>query len=401
MKIAMIGQKGIPAVCGGIEKHVEEASIRLVALGHEVVVYTRKSYVKDNSQNYKGVTLVCLPSILSKHLDTISYAFFATVHVIFDRKVDIVHYHAIGPSLMLPLIRLFRPGLPVIATHHSRDYLHGKWGKVARTMLLVGEWCQAKFSHKILAVSKGNQQFLEEQYKRQIDYLPNGVEVVNNVDLPLPDDLDLKPNGYFLMVARLIPVKCIPDVITAYKKLNTDKLLVIAGDSSFTDEYTMQIRAMSEGESNIRFIGYQSPENVYRLYANAYLFILASSIEGLSIALLEAMSYSCATLVSDISANIEAVGEDGLTFIQGDCEDLEKQFNYLLQNEEAVIANGAYGKNRIKQYFDWDSIVKKMEAFYMATIERRSKERRSSYMATIETLSLATAERRSKERRSH
>lgn len=367
MKISMIGQKGIPAVCGGIEKHVEEAAIRLVELGHEVVVYTRKSYTQNNSKSYKGVSLVSLPGIFSKHLDTISYAFLATIHVIFDRKVNIVHYHAIGPSLMLPLLRLFRPGLPVIATHHSRDYLHGKWGKVARTMLLFGEWCQARFAHTVLAVSKGNQQFLEQKYKRHIDYLPNGVEVVNDVVQSIPEELNLTANNYFLMVARLIPVKCIPDVIRAYKNLKTDKLLVIAGDSSFTDDYAQQIRAMSQSESNIHFIGYQPPDVISRLYSNAYLFILASSIEGLSIALLEAMSFRCATLVSDISANIEAVGEQGLTFIQGDCQDLEKQLNYLLQNEDVVRENGIYGQKRIKQYFDWNTIVKQMENFYLST----------------------------------
>ncbi len=367
MKIAMIGQKGIPAVCGGVEKHVEEAAIRLVELGHEVVVYTRKSYTKDSSKAYRGVTLVSLPGIFSKHLDTISYAFLATIHVIFDRNVSLVHYHAIGPSLMLPLLRLFRPGLPVIATHHSRDYLHGKWGKAARAMLLFGEWCQARFAHTVLAVSKGNQQFLEQKYKRHIDYLPNGVEVVNDIVKSIPEDLNLEANNYFLMVARLIPVKCIPDVIRAYKNLKTDKLLVIAGDSSFTDDYAQQIRAMSQSESNIRFIGYQPPDVISRLYSNAYLFILASSIEGLSIALLEAMSFRCATLVSDISANIEAVGEQGLTFIQGDCQDLESQLNYLLLNEDVVRENGIYGQKRIKQYFDWETIVKKMESFYFST----------------------------------
>lgn len=371
MKIAMVGQKGIPAVCGGIEKHVEDVAVRLVTLGHEVVVYTRKSHVPDNSATFKGVSLICLPGIFSKHLDTISYSFFATIHVIFDRKVDIVHYHAIGPSLMIPLLRLFRPRLPVIATHHSRDYLHGKWGKIARSILCLGEWCQVRFADKILAVSKGNQQFLEEKYHRHIDYVPNGVEIMTDAVKPIPEVLNLEPNNYFLMVARLIPVKCIPDVICAYKALNTNKLLVIAGDSSFTDDYAQQIHEMSQGEGNIHFIGYQPPDVVSSLYSNAYLFILASSIEGLSIALLEAMSYRCATLVSDISANIEAVGKDGMTFIQGDCQDLERHLTYLLQHEETIIANRAYGKKRVEQHFDVNMIVKQMEAFYLTLIHNR------------------------------
>ncbi|MFK5986457.1 MAG: glycosyltransferase family 4 protein [Pseudomonadota bacterium] len=369
MKIAMIGQKGIPAVCGGVEKHVEDISVRLVKLGHEVVVYTRKSHTQDASKGHQGVTLISLPGIFTKHLDTISYAFLATLHVIFDRRVDLVHYHAIGPSLMIPLIRIFRPFLPVIATHHSRDYLHGKWGKLARTMLQMGEWFQAHFAHTILAVSKTNQQFLAKKYQREIKYLPNGVAIVDKDQNPLPEELNLENNNYFLMVARLIPVKCIPDVITAYQKLDTDKLLVIAGDSSFTDEYAQKIREMSKANPNIRFIGRQPPEVISILYSNAYLFILASSIEGLSIALLEAMSYECACLVSDIAANIEAVGEQGLTFKQGDCDDLEARFKYLLEHKKELQLNQLYSKERIKQYFDWTIIIKQMEQVYLKTIK--------------------------------
>lgn len=367
MNIAMIGQKGIPAVSGGIEKHVEEIAVRLSAAGHDVIVFTRSHYIRNTQDKYKGVVLKQVPHLKSKHLDAISHAFFATLYVIFHRKIKLAHYHAIGPSLMLPLLRLFRPKLRVIATHHSRDYLHGKWNVPAMAVLRFGEWSMCRFAHEVIAVSRTNQHYLEKKYRRRIHFIPNGTSIPRQVSRPFPPDLPLENGGFFLVVARLIPVKCIDDIIAAYQQLDTDKSLVIAGESSHTDDYAIKVRAMAASNEKILFIGHQTPEQLATLYSNAYLYINASSVEGLSIAVLEAMSYGCATLVSNINGNLEAVGEKGLTFRQGDIGALRQKIDKLLFEPSSIEVNRNYSAGRVRQYFNWDNIIKMIDNLYKET----------------------------------
>jgi glycosyltransferase involved in cell wall biosynthesis len=71
MRIAMIGQKGIPATYGGIERHVEEISRRLVSLGHQVEVYCRLHYTPPGT-TYHNVRLLRRPSIRT-HPDTFTH----------------------------------------------------------------------------------------------------------------------------------------------------------------------------------------------------------------------------------------------------------------------------------------------------------------------------------------
>ena len=52
MKIAFIGQKGIPAHSGGVEKHVDRIAVSMAEMGHEVTVYARPHYVKSTGYGY-------------------------------------------------------------------------------------------------------------------------------------------------------------------------------------------------------------------------------------------------------------------------------------------------------------------------------------------------------------
>ena len=126
MKIAFIGQKGIPAHSGGVEKHVERIAVSMAEMGHEVTVYARPHYVKSTEKTFRGVSLVFMPSIRTKHLDAITHTFVSTLHALFQ-DYEVIHFHSIGPSIFSILPRIFRPDMRVVSTFHSRDYFHQKW----------------------------------------------------------------------------------------------------------------------------------------------------------------------------------------------------------------------------------------------------------------------------------
>src|SRR2546430_15045626 len=82
MKLAILGTRGIPANYGGFETFAEELATRLAARGHDVTVYGRSNNIKYTGEAYKGVKLAVLPTIGTKHLDTVAHTFLFVLHAI-------------------------------------------------------------------------------------------------------------------------------------------------------------------------------------------------------------------------------------------------------------------------------------------------------------------------------
>ena len=362
MKIAMIGQKGIPAVSGGVERHVEEISRRLVSLGHEVTVYYRGYYAEISEEMYHGVKLKYIPTVKSKNLDAITHTFLCSIDSIF-KDYDIVHYHAIGPATLSFIPRL--TGKKVFVTVHGLDWMRAKWGKLAKAYLKAGERCACMFPHETIVVSRTLQDYYKEKYNRNVHFIPNGVVPSQFEKAGEIKKWGLGENNYILFLARLTPEKGCHHLIKAYKELKTDKKLVIAGGSSNTNGYVSEL--ISHRSENIIFTGHVQGKVIRELYSNALLYVLPSEIEGLPISLLEAMSYGNVCLVSDIPENIEVIKKDemyGYLFKNGDYKDLSKQMYKILSNIESLKTISLKVRDEIINNYDWDSITYQTLSFY-------------------------------------
>lgn len=377
MRIAFIGQKGIPASLGGVERHVEELAVRMAKIGHEVFVYARHNYTDKNLKTYKGVKLIHLPSISTKHLDAISYTFLATLHALFQ-KYDIVHYHAIGPSSLSWIIKIFKRKTALITTFHCQDYYHQKWGKIARSYLKFGEYMTCKMPDKTITVSKELAEFARKKYGVQAAVIPNGANVNFN---PRTDNLsrwNLKEKKYILFVGRLIKHKGVHYLIEAFKQLqDTGRLangfkLAIVGEGFHTDDYVKYLKTLSEGRNNIIFTGVQTGEALEQFFSHAYLFVQPSEYEGLSIALLEAMGYGLAPLVSDIKENTEAIEDAGIVFKSKDIQDLKDKLSYLMNKPSETERLGRIAKEKAAREYSWDSIVQKTLEVYQEVLKQNS-----------------------------
>lgn len=365
MRIAFIGQKGIPVQFGGIERHVEELAVRLAKNGHQVFAYTRPWYTPATRRTFKGVQLISLPSINTKHLDAISHTFLATMHALFG-NYDVIHYHGVGPALLSFIPRIFKPRVKVVTTFHCIDRKHQKWGIFARLALKLGESAACAFSHQTITVSKTLQYYCSQIYNQDTLYIPNGVgrKRANYQDNLIRQEFDLEPNGYILAVSRLVRHKGIHYLIDAYRQLNTKKKLVIVGGSAFTDDYVEELRTMAFGDKNIVFTGYQQGEILDQLFANAYILVQPSEFEGLPITVLEAMSHGKAVLTSDIAENMEVVHGQGFTFRNRNIKDLKRRLEFLLQNSALVKKVGADSRDFVMENYNWDDIVKKTVRLY-------------------------------------
>lgn len=367
MKIYFIGQKGIPAVYGGVEKHVEEIARRLVKAGHEVFVYTRPNYTDKNLKKYRGVNLISLPSIATKYLDALSHAWRACLDLT-KREVDIIHFHSIGPSSLIWLARILKPGVPIIFTFHTKCYEHKKWGALARLCLKIGETIACRLADKVIAISPSLSEYAFRKYKISAAYIPNGVSLPELVKAEKIKIWGLKKDNYILAVTRLVGHKGMQYLIAAYQNLKTDKKLVITGDGVWTDNYVKELKDAARGNKNIIFTGNQIGASLAELFSNSYLFVQPSESEGLSIALLEAMAYKNCCLVSDIAENKNAIGQAGFTFKNKNIKSLRQKLAYLLEQPSLAAKIGTSARPRAKLYYDWNNIMNNTILLYKSAL---------------------------------
>ncbi|MDD4995642.1 MAG: glycosyltransferase family 4 protein [Patescibacteria group bacterium] len=366
LKIYMIGQKGIPKsgeLGGGIETHVEAVATRLAAHGHRVFVYVRPWFQKERTRKYNGVTLLRRWTFQSKNLEAIIHTFICTLDVL-GRDVDIIHYHGVGPSTLAWIPRLFKKSAKVLVTFHSQDRFHKKWGLAARFYLAWGEWTACHFPHYTIAVSQNIAIYCARRFKREAVYIPNGVEpgIVRRSDEL--EQFGVRPDGYFLVVARLVQHKGIHYLIQAYQGLKTQKKLVIVGAPSFSSQYLKFLEALAEGNRNIIFAGFRTGDTLRQLFAHCYTYVHPSESEGLSITILEAMSFGKCVLISDIPENLETIDHSGFSFRSGNVTDLRQKMEYLLANPAMVKHKGARAKKFIGEFFNWEKIVESIEGLY-------------------------------------
>lgn len=388
MKIALIGQKGIPAKEGGVERHVEDLAVRLGGEGVSVTVYSRKNYtgVSKRKYTYKGVEVINLPGVSTKNLDAITHTFLACLHLLFKR-VDVIHFHSIGPSSLIWLAKILKPATPVVATFHTQCYLHQKWSGFARAYLKFGEKMCCRSSDKVISVSEGLKEYVRNKYHRSARYIPNGISAPK----PIKEareilKWDLRPGNYIVTVSRLVRHKGIHYLVDAYKRSNTDKKLVIVGGSANTDDYVKELKDLAGDDPRIIFTGSQSGNILEELFFNACLFVQPSESEGLSIALLEAMAYGLPIIASDIPENKEVIKDTGLTFKNKDPRHLAERMEYFLSRPEKMKDMGVSAKMRVEKNYNWDNIAKETLNVYKEVISPRGsvKVRFIEYKSKVE-----------------
>ncbi len=371
MKIAMIGHKRIPSKEGGVEVVVEELSTRLVQQGHQVDVYNRKGKnVQDknadkenrNLKNYKGVNIITIPTINKKGLDALIYSFFASIMASFG-KYDVLHYHAEGSCAMLWIPHLFRKR--IVVTIHGLDWQRSKWGGFATRYIKFGEKLVAKYADEIIVLSKGVQKYFKDTYNKNTHFIPNGVnKPVIRKAKEIKQKWNLDNDGYILFLARIVPEKGLHYLIDAFKQIKTDKKLVIAGGASHTNDYLEQIKEMAKTDDRIIMTGFVQGEILDELFSNCYLYCLPSDVEGMPISLLEAMSYGCNCLVSNIEENTQVTGEYATTFEKSNVEDLKENLERMLLNKNNNCEMNMNIQKYILSKYNWDDIVKKVQEIY-------------------------------------
>jgi len=366
MKIAMLGHKRIPSREGGIEIVVEEIATRLVKLGHQVDAYNRAGkHVSDRtikqktSNTYQGIRLIPVFTIDKKSLNAFLYSIFASL-LVSVRKYDVIHYHAIGSCVMLWIPKLLRRR--VVVTVHGLDWQRDKWGGFATKYLKLGERIAVKYADEIIVLSEDMKSYFKTTYGRTTTFVPNGV------NLPEPkqariitEKYGLKEEDYILFLSRLVPEKGLHYLLEAFRDINTDKKLVIAGGASHSNDYVESIQKMAEKDPRVILTGFVQGQELEELFSNCFLYCLPSDVEGMPLSLLEALSYGRRCLVSNIPENMQITKRFGIYFRKSNVEDLklklQEAFSTTRQNQQQI-------RQYVTQQFDWDKVVEQTLRIY-------------------------------------
>lgn len=364
IRVAMIGQKGYPPVHGGIERHVAELARRLVPRGFEVCIYSRPHYSDlHGASDVPGVTVRRLPSIPTKHLDAISHTVLASLDVL-GRPADIVHYHALGPGLMAWLPR-YLGRRRTVTTVHGLDWARDKWGHFARGVLRLGEVASARLPDRTIVVSRALREHYRAEHRAAADYIPNGITPPNYRPASVLTAAGL-PERFILFAARLVPEKGCHLLLDAHAKLprpmRREFPLLIAGDAGFTDGYAAGLRERAHPEAT--FLGYVHGEILEALFSHATVMVLPSTLEGLSITLLEGMGYGRCCLVSDIPPNLEAAAGHADVFPSGDAAALRTRLQGLLEDPGRRRALAEAGQLHAIEHYSWDRVAERTAALY-------------------------------------
>jgi glycosyltransferase involved in cell wall biosynthesis len=342
----------------GIESYYEQAGHELARLGHEVTVYCR-SYFTPPIQTHNGMRVRRLPTIRSKHLETVVHTLLSTAHAM-TSDYDVVHYHCLGPALFSFLPRL--AGKKTVVTVQGLDWQRGKWGRIAARILRWGEAAAVSSPDATMVVSRTLQEHYRQQYKRDTIYVPNGAALAPKRVPRKLIEWDLLADNYVLFLGRFSPEKNCHLLINAFENLHTDMKLVLAGGSSHSDAYAERLRRHESDQ--IRFLPWVSGSDLEELLSNAALFVLPSEIEGLSLALLDAMAAGVCVLTSDIPENTEVVDGAGFTFHRGDQADLARMLDLLIHNPELRRQSAARERERIQGQYLWPAIARSIEKAY-------------------------------------
>ena len=361
----MIGQKGVPATYGGIEKHVEEIARRLAQRGHDVSVFCRLYYTPADATT-PGVRLLRRPSIHTKHLDTATHVAWSTLEAM-ARRYDVVHFHALGPSLFAGLPRL--TGSRTAVTVHGLDWQRQKWGRVASWVLRQCEGPAARFPDRTIVVSRTLRDYFREHHHCDATFIPNGTNLPQPREARKILQLGLKPGRYVLFVGRLVPEKGVHFLCEAFSKIDTDLQLVLVGGHSFSQEYATLLKGYES--DRVRLLDYVFGESLEELWSNAYLVVQPSTMEGLSIALLEALSYGRCVLLSDIPENLEVAEGCSVSFRSQDVNDLREKLEALVRDPERVRSFEQKARDHIQAHYSWDRVAAATEEVYREMVERR------------------------------
>jgi len=365
MKIVFIGGRDIH-ILGGIENYMLNLTRELTVLGHECIVWCESDHRAEEMLD--GVKVIYHPGPKSNLLCKPWCGLKATVRTVFGIKnVDFIHYNAWPASLWSWIPRIC--GIPSLMEGHGLEWQRRKYSPRAQKVMKFMEGFTARHNHHLAMCSEGQVKYFKQEYGKDSVCIPGAV---NLPDLQAADKSDilthyhLEKGKYFLFMGRLVQDKNPDYLIKAFKKANLNSnvpdnaerwKLVIAGSNDAMPKYVDSLKEIAGQCEDVVFTGAVYVEDKARLLRDAYCFCLPSTIEGLSIVMMEAASYKLPTIASDIDANREFLKNDAVYVRPENEDDLVNALKYAVNSPQKMEDLKQVNYQKILDTYTWDKVA--------------------------------------------
>ncbi|MBW4676493.1 MAG: glycosyltransferase family 4 protein [Desmonostoc geniculatum HA4340-LM1] len=369
MKIAVIGVKGLPPKQGGIEHYCAEVYPRIIEQGHCVDLFARSSninYPWFGDYDFWGVRVISLPSWGLRGVDAFITSALGAIAAC-GQQYDIVHFQALGPSLFTCLPRI-ASSTKVVVTCHGLDWQRAKWGNFSSQLILLGEKAAVRFAQGLVVVSKDLKSYFLETYNRETVYIPSAPATYGTSDpkFSYVNSLGLTPGRYILFLGRLVPEKRPDLLVEAFCALKPSGWkLVLAGGVSDTKSFSAKLLEKVANHRDIVFAGELQRSRLWEIVRGAGLFVLPSDVEGLPLAMLEAMREGIPVLASNIPPHQQLInGNRGMLFKAGNLDSCIHSLDWAINHLMEMAAMAKNAQTYVQFNYSWDHITSETLKLY-------------------------------------
>lgn len=375
LSIAMIGTRGVPARYGGFETAVEEVGRRLAARGHDVRVYCRNGN-SDVHGEHDGMSLVTLPAVRHRALETLSHTGLSVAHLL-ARRTDVAFVFNAANAPFLPAVRAAR--IPVATHVDGLEWKRTKWSARGRSYYRWAEGAAVRRSDALIADAQGIADYYREEFAAPTRLIAYGAPLID-VGSDRLAELGLEAGGYHVVVARFEPENHVHSIVEGYVRSGASQPLVVVGSAPYTDAYTQRVRAAAGDDPRVRFLGGVWDQDLLdQLYAHASTYLHGHSVGGTNPSLLRAIGAGTATIAYDVTFNREVLGAAGWYF--EDAAGVARCLESAEASQEEVERRGAALRERAQDY-SWDDVADRYELLALDLADGRAPGRQDGRRAS-------------------
>lgn len=360
-RLAIIGSRGIPAAYGGFETFAEQLGARLAAIGWSVTVYGRRHTVPEGMTEYLGCRIVAVPTIRSKHLDTVVATALQVGHALVSDYDAVLAVNAANAPFLLPL-KILR--IRTVLNVDGIERMRAKWGIAGRAWYRLGEWFATRMPDVVVA----DAEVIADYYRRR-----HGIEstvIPYGADLPWPSGTDtlerygLPPRGYLLYVSRFEPENNPHRVVEEYGRFRegakSPPPLVMVGDAPYQKEWIASWK--TKAPAGAVFPGAVYGEGYRELLSNCWAYVQATEVGGTHPALVEAMGYGCRIFWNDTPENREVADGCGVPFRAREPGSLAAAIAGSLDDAALWAVYRSNAERRARERYSWNAVAEAYRA---------------------------------------
>ena len=361
MKIAIIGSRGYPYVYSGYETFIKELVERLVNRDYEITVYCHKNLFQTFPKQVNKINLVYISTIEKKSLSQFVHSIQSITHACFkDFDIILVVNSANGPFGLIA--RLF--GKKTAINVDGLEWLRPKWRGLGAKYFYWASRMATKLYDVIITDSDEMQKVYKREFGAKSTVIAYGANIRESENPHLIRQWDLEPNGYYLIVGRLVPDNNADIIVREFVASNSSKKLVIVGDVPYSDAYASAIKSIQD--PRLVFTGYVNDQNVLaELYHNSFAYFHGHEFGGTNPTMLKALAYGCGICALDTVFNREMLHNDeyGLFFSKTE-NSLVTLIHRIEAEPDTLLGYKQKSRNRITKNYTWEKITNQYDELF-------------------------------------